>query len=193
MDWILEHLKLIILAGGAIAYWMNQRRKAKEEQDVARTLTSTPTIQPQVNDETERVRRIQEEIRRKIQERAAGGAQKRQPSPVIQAQQQMTPPLAPRTPSKPDAYTQFTVEQSAADDQAVLDRQQLLATKLRELEENRRQNMGKAERFAEKTSDGMSASDTAVRGSPLADLRNSISVRRAIILREVLGPPVGLR
>jgi hypothetical protein len=191
MDWVLEHLRLIIIVGGAIAYWMNQRRKAKEEQETARTLTSTPLAQTQVNDEAARVRRIQEEIRRKIQERAAGGMQKRQPLPEAQAQP-TPPPLVPKAQSEPDAYAQSPEGQLAASDREVLEQQQL-AAKFKELEEKRREHMGKAEVFAEKTAEGMAASDVAVGGSPLADLRNPTSVRRAIILREVLGPPVGLR
>lgn len=193
MDWFFEHFKLFVLVGGAVAYWLNQRRKAKEEQEAARTHTSAPPAQTQMSDEAARVRRIQEEIRRKIQERTAGmgGVQKRQ-SPVAPIQQ-TPPPLAPKEDAKPDAYAQPTEEQSIASDQAVLERQQQLAAKLKELEEKRRQNMGKAQVFAEKTAEGMAASDVAVGGSPLADLRNPTSVRRAIILREVLSPPVGLR
>ena len=34
MDWIFDNFRIIILVGGAIAYWLNQRRKAKEEQEM---------------------------------------------------------------------------------------------------------------------------------------------------------------
>jgi hypothetical protein len=75
----------------------------------------------------------------------------------------------------------------------MLERQQQLAAKLRELKEQRREHDCPSEVFAEKTALAMSASGTAVRGSLLADLRDPTSVRRAIVLREVLGTPVGLR
>jgi len=35
MDWVFEHFQLIVVVGGVIAYWLNQRRKAKEEEEGA--------------------------------------------------------------------------------------------------------------------------------------------------------------
>ena len=193
MDWALEHLRLIILIGGAIAYWMNQRRKAKEEAELAKSLSAPqPQAQVQVNDDAERTRRIQEEIRRKILERAGGSVQPRTtPVPA-------TPPPLRVEREKPqpvmDVYKESSREEAAvAADMAMLERQQMLAAKLRELQAQRREHDRPSEVFAEKTALAMSASGTAVRGSVLADLRNPTSVRRAIILREVLGTPVGLR
>jgi hypothetical protein len=185
MDWALEHLRLIILIGGAIAYWMNQRRKAKEEAELAKSLP-TPQSQPkaQMNDDTERTRRIQEEIRKKILERA-GGSVKSAP----------TPPAMP-SPALParETYKEPSREESeVVADMAMLERQQQLAAKLRELQAQQREHDRPAEVFAEKTALAMAASGTAVRGSILADLRNPASIRRAIVLREVLGTPVGMR
>jgi hypothetical protein len=201
MNWVFEHFQLVILVGGAIAYWLNQRRKAKEEAEAMRELEAqqaqSPRTQVPVNDEAERVRRIQEEIRRKILERAGGALPKPQPPPMVarRTQETVVPKPAPvQAPAKPDAYTQASsADQTVSLDQAILERQQQLSAQLRELDEKRRHVVGKAEAFAEKTAAVMAASGTAVRGSLLADLRNPISVRRAIVLREVLGTPVGLR
>ncbi|MFT3868528.1 MAG: hypothetical protein QM715_08520 [Nibricoccus sp.] len=203
MNWIFEHMQLVVLVGGAIAYWLNQRRKAKEEAEAMRELEAQQArpvqMQRPVDDEAERVRRIQEEIRRKILERAGGAVPKPQPPPMPEPRyrEEVLPGPAPvqtRMPAEPDAYAQAAAEeQAAALDQAVLERQQRLSAQLRELDEKRRHTVGKAEAFAEKTAAAMASSDTAARGSLLADLRNPASVRRAIVLREVLGPPVALR
>lgn len=187
----MRHLQLIIVVGGAIAYWLNQRRKAKEEAEIEQSL-SEPQPKMQMDDDAERTRRIQEEIRRKILERVGGSVR-----PVL------TPPPMPEAPtplhreqSQPvvNTYKESTRDEEAvAADMAMLERQQMLAEKLRELQAQRREHDRPAEVFAEKTALAMSASSTAVRGSVLADLRNPVSVRRAIVLREVLGTPVGLR
>jgi len=188
MDWILDNIRLIVIVGGAIAYWLNQRRKAREEEQAAR---SRPAPSPvQATDDAERTRRIQEEIRRKIQERAGGGA-KREPSESVVPAMEI-PPLIVRSVPKENAYKPVEVSREASD-QAVLEHQLELATKLRELDQKRREAMGRSEAFAEKTAVAMAASDTADRGSILEDLRSTASVRRAIVLREVLGTPVGLR
>jgi hypothetical protein len=204
MNWILEHIQLVILVGGAVAYWLNQRRKAKEEAEAEaeqRGMVTPPPTQAHapVDAEAERVRRIQEEIRRKILERAGGGVPKPQPPPMLarEIQREVVPEPSPalaRTPSGPDAYVQASsTDQTMTLDQAVLERQQQLAEQLRELDAQRRHVVSKAEAFAEKTAAVMAASDTAIRGSLLADLRNPALARRAIVLREVLGTPVGLR
>jgi hypothetical protein len=191
MDWIFDNIRLIVIVGGAIAYWLNQRRKAKEEEEAARTMAPAQP-KTQVGEDAERTRRIQEEIRRKILERAGGTkSPTATPPPIPEAS-----PLSTRERPKGAAYVEPSVEQqeqTVAADQAMLERQQQLAAKLRELQQQRREHDRPAEVFAEKTALAMSASGTSVLGSPLADLRNPTAVRRAIILREVLGTPVGLR
>ena len=192
MDWVLDHFRLIVIVGGAIAYWLNQRRKAKEDEETARTMLAKPP-QPAAADEGERTRRVQEEIRRKILERT-GGATK--PTATLPPPIPVASPLSRPEPPKVDAYVEPSAEeqeQTIAADQAMLLRQQQLAAKLQELQQQRREHDRPAEVFAEKTALAMSAVGTSVLGSPLADLRNPVLVRRAIILREVLGTPVGLR
>lgn len=204
MNWVLEHLQLIILVAGAIAYWLNQRRKAQQEEaeeqrrqaEPPRSEMHTPAA---ADDEAERVRRIQEEIRRKILERLGGGEPRPQPPelPVEEIEERPAPepvPAMARTVSKPDAYAQASsADQTISLDQDILERQRQLSDQLRALEIQRSQVVGKAEAFAEKTAAAMAASGTAVRGSLLADLRNPETARRAIVLREILGTPAGLR
>jgi superfamily II RNA helicase len=133
---------------------------------------------------SERTRRIQEEIRRKIAERR-GTVAPPEPEPVGP---DMEPPMIS---TDERAEREFT-----ATNAAVLERQQQLADQMRALEaarvlEQRRAVQVTAALKTESESErGMLVGS---RGGLLADLRDPSSLRRAFVLREVLGPPVGLR
>jgi hypothetical protein len=195
MDWILEHIRVLIVVGGAIAYWLNQRKKAREAAEAERSLPAQPVQAPasQLNEEAERVRRIQEEIRRKILQRTSGGAAPARPQPPPELPE---PVMAkPRAQEREDAYSLSRDDSTelASREKALLEQQQDPLARMRDLEANRRQSSSrKAEAFAEKTTAAL-GSAAAEKGSLLADLRNTSSVRRAVILREILGTPVGLR
>jgi hypothetical protein len=81
-------------------------------------------------------------------------------------------------------------------DRAVLERQQQLSDQMRQLEEarvlaQRRASQAVAtEKAAAESETGLL---TASRGGLLEDLRDARTLRQAFVLREVLGPPVGLR
>ncbi|MCU0792398.1 MAG: hypothetical protein MUE42_06015 [Opitutaceae bacterium] len=88
------------------------------------------------------------------------------------------------------------------DDGAALERQRRMEEQLAELEKQRREARRAAQAFAESgatraaTSDTQSgAARTAAVGerSLVQDLRDPRAVRRAMVLREVLGQPVALR
>ncbi|MFT3784020.1 MAG: hypothetical protein QM790_18565 [Nibricoccus sp.] len=200
MDWLGEHLRLIALVGSAIAYWYFQRKKAKEAEEASETgMSEQPraeqsTPPTRIDDDSERVRRIQEEIRRKILERAGGQTPRREPVPATPA---VNPPPMPSPakaePDETNAYRQEVQEERTTSiDDALLERQRELAEKFRELEDKRRQVAGMAESFREKKSLPPTVSDGRNR-SLIEGLRDPAEVRKAIVLREVLGTPVGLR
>jgi hypothetical protein len=101
MNWVLEHLQIIIVVAGAIAYWINQRGREKagqeadydedgipENRPAPRMETQTRELSPANRsgtdiDQEERARRIREEIQRKIAERRgrAPGAAPAPPAP----------------------------------------------------------------------------------------------------------------
>src|SRR5882724_6976194 len=85
MRWDLEHLQLVIGVGGAIAYWLTQRKAVAAAREQQRQREATP---PAPMEDAERTRRIQEEIRRKIAGRRAGTP------PPVQAPATTTRPLA---------------------------------------------------------------------------------------------------
>jgi len=136
---------------------------------------------------SERTRRIQEEIRRKIAERR--GASTAPPPPL----EPMPEPVSERPVTWDEPPLEPTFSPSHA---AVLERQQQLADQMRALEiarlaeQRRTAQVSAAVKTAAESEGGMLAGS---RGDLLADLREPRSLRRAFVLREVLGAPVGLR
>jgi hypothetical protein len=195
MDWI------IIAAIIGVGYWLNARRKESERTAANRSGGGTPGALPgggramregqQAMEQAEATRRIQEEIRRKIAERAgnAGGARTVQSLP--------TPPPMPARRRESELAREVRREETERDAAAVLERQRALMDQLAALK-------------ARKAAEGVetkavwnvdTTAATPVRTSArvgeevslLAELRNARSLRKAIVLREVLGTPVGLR
>ncbi|MCW5548542.1 MAG: hypothetical protein KIT44_06215 [Opitutaceae bacterium] len=182
MRWILDNLQVVIAVAAALAYWLNQRKQesageppepAEEGRpdDPFREFGADPA-------EAERTRRIQEEIRRKIAERA-GGAPVAAPARVPEP-----PPLI--QPEPPPARSAALAAASAQE--AILQRQRDLEDQLRNAQAIRRATQRK-----EVIAEASARKPTAARTALLGDLKGAENLRRAIVLREVLGPPVGLR
>lgn len=178
MRWILDNLQVVIAVAAALAYWLNQRKQAAAEEEQPGAGQADDPFREQAADpvEAERTRRIQDEIRRKIAERA-GGAPVNLP-PV------MPPPLF--QPEPPPARTAALAAASAQE--AALQRQRDLDEQLRAVQASRRATQ-RREVIAQASSRAPSAARTAL----LGDLKGADNLRRAMVLREVLGPPVGLR
>ncbi|HEY0968736.1 MAG TPA: hypothetical protein VGD88_15195 [Opitutaceae bacterium] len=199
MDLILDNLQLILVIAGSIAYWLNQRKREQRgeaaDYDEDGIPENRPTVAPNADamEEEQRTRRIQEEIRRKIQERRAGGAPAApvEPPPLREEAPAYEAPVeepswreqAPRAPQPPPL------------DDGVLARQRALQEQLQALAERR----AALEAARSRASAPVLAAATATHARPsksaalLRDLRDPESTRRAIVLREVLGPPVALR
>ena len=229
MDWVLDNLQIILAVAGAIAYWLNARKKEQAGEPADYDGDGEPDTQPQSGrslheqDETllqdENTRRIQEEIRRKIAERQGGGpvgagrptAQPAaMPSPVArEVAPASTPPPVP-VPAGPTVVRRREIEGSpyameetrrAAEEReaaAVLASQRELAEQLAVLKQRRAETgrTARALREGQESALATAAAGQARTGdevSLLSDLRNARSLRKAIVLREVLGTPVGLR
>jgi hypothetical protein len=197
MNWIFEHIQIVIAVAAAIAYMLNRGKQAPEggaSED---------------GEDSERARRIREEIRRKIAERREGA-----PAPLRQETPAAAPPVirAPGVPPldsfggparpalptlrKPEPVRTHAPQpapaMSHAAMSAVLERQAQLAEQLRELEQAREKQKLRAAEIAADAAPAAPAAPVS-RGGLLADLRQAQNLRRAILLREVLGPPVALR
>ncbi len=135
-----------------------------------------------------RTRRIQEEIRRKIAERRGLGIPPGLP-PMEEAEPTYEPPVV-REEISPAEVAQVATQS------AILERQQRLAEQMRALETARVTERRKAGATAAAEKTEMNSERGQIldsRRELLAGLTDQASLRRAFVLREVLGPPVGLR
>ncbi len=221
MDWIWDNFQLILVVAGAIAVWLNNRRreqagKPADYDEDGRPDNRTPRPGPLSRDDThpdeaERVRRIQEEIRRKIAERRGQSAPPPMPAPVLP----MNPlrpvfreqPPAPAPVQRPAPPPMPVVREVATvyDDEAALERQRRLAEQLAELEARRREVRQTAVTLAEAGPVSAVSASARERTQTIfphvqagvhglaAELRNPKALRRAMVLREVLDPPIALR
>ena len=158
---------------------------------VARRLNSQEPPRPGELDPdlAERTRRIQEEIRRKIAERR--GLLPPAPAPLPEPMGE--PPIVM---VEDDPAESAPVTAPAATHAAILERQQQLADQMRALERARETAQRRAGEFAAAVQAEAATEMGQLAGSNrelLADLREPAGLRRAIVLREILGPPVGLR
>jgi hypothetical protein len=217
MNWINEHLQVILTVAGVIAYWLTQRRSAEAEKAEAEKEAAERRAQPTSLAEAEaadesRAERVREEIRRKIAARRSGGepVAPERPAPVetedrpFQLPPLMRPLSAPVDtfggPARPPVRRVEAVRpveppvlRSSESMAASLARQEELAEKLRELTEQRAIAERRAKTAAVSAAVETRRQEDARPIDAQGDLKDPRSLRRAIILREVLGPPVALR
>lgn len=186
MDWVLKHLQLIIAAAGAVAWWLNQRRQTQAADE--------PKPHPEVAFDdpelAERTRRIREEIQRKIEQRARAYTQQQ---PTAAEREPVTPPpiirevVRRQVEPQPSLAAHLEAQRTAE----ILEQQATLAEKLRQAAEMKAAAMRRMQ-YENQVSSGDQAAVVA-RGALGDDLRNPDALRRAFILREIIGPPVALR
>lgn len=206
MRWIFENLGFFVFVFIAISM-IRAIRKAMQ-------LTKENGPAPDETEDQKNLRRIQEGIRRKIAERRAGTAAD-QPPPLLARGAERepgptrvppaVPPLdafggpAPRTladMARPAPSRELAPTGPALTEAAAVARQEELAEQMRLLEEARGLARRRAAEIAaarKAESDSEAGVLATARGTLLADLREPQSLRRALVLREVLGPPVALR
>lgn len=188
MDWIRDHLQIVIAVAGAIAWWLNQRRQGQADGEEAAAPPETTFEDPAL---AERTRKIREEIQRKIAERARGFPTE---TPTLPHDDPGEPPLVREVAEpQPSLSRRSSTAQLEAQRQAeILEEQAALADRLREAEQMKIAALKRA-RYEAATADNSDAARSLSRSTVLDDLRDPAALRRAFILREVLGPPVALR
>lgn len=209
MDWILEHIQLVIFIAGAIAYWLNQTRKGwaeSGEEDVRETRQPHSPIPPRGEvDNAEQVRRVQEEIRRKIAERRAAAEGRVAPPPMPAPVAEAEDPWAPEPPVfAPAAPPPMPVRPpplySEEQDAEAVARQRRLSEQLAEAERARVEAKRRLEEMWDRpfnknvhapAGTALAAAGPAL--TPRQVLRDRAALRRAWIMREVLEKPVALR
>ena len=203
MRWLLENPQILFLLAGAIAYWLNERRKAKElKREMEEELHREPTEEEMA----ERTRQIQEEIRRKIEERQGDSpvARPARAEPARTAERssqgaESPPPL----PTSRTVLVSSSEAPGAAELERVMEEQRRYAEQLERLEAAQRARAAGIEAGAAPLSMAaysMAAGRSEVSrrtdrraDSVLVGMRDREALRRAIVLREVLGAPKALR
>lgn len=182
MDWLLDHPQVLFAIAIVIAAILQKLKQSGR----GKTAGEASAMDPQ---EAERTRRIQEEIRRRIMERRG-----LMPAPPPAPASVEEAPEFPEPPPMFDEVRPVMVEPpwqamntaAAPGYSRELERQQQILQRLRELETAR-------PALAGTTSATVEAPVSAPANRLPADLRTPAGLRRAVVLREILGPPVGMR
>ena len=189
MDWIAQHLQLIIAIAGGVAWWLNKNREKGGEAE------PPPRAEKTFDDPelAERTRRIREEIQRKIEQRAKGYASEQ---PTLPREPSPPPPLMRQMP-QPRLETARATRAAASHQEAqrtaeILEQQAALMEQVRLANEMKAATLRRTQ-FETEVASKEEAAMSAVRSALGEDLRNPAALRRAFILREVLGPPLALR
>ena len=189
IDWLLKHPMVIFVIIAGVSSLLKKLKPELDEEKPA-TPADSRTLQKDF-DEIERTRRIQEEIRRKIAERR--GLVSAAPAPVAAPE---APKAAFREASVVPSSHYHAEPPPLAQEEAInpiLERQRALAEQLAALQA-RHATVSRASQEAwapALATPAVSVNFDETRW--LGELRNARVLRKAIILREVLGPPVGLR
>ncbi len=191
MDWVFDHLQAIIAVAGVIAYWLTQR-KGGQTEDAAEPRAEKTFADPEL---AERTRRIREEIQRKIEQRARGYPTE-QPTLPRDAAADLPPILrevvVARQPEPPARTRAAASHQEAQRMAEILEQQAALAEQLKQAEEMKAAALRRTQ-FETEIASKEEMAVAAVRTALGNDLRDPVALRRAFVLREVLGPPVALR
>jgi hypothetical protein len=210
IEWILEHLGIVVV----VVLFIVQMVRGVLEQLKNR---QPPPMRREAGDEERRVREVQEQIRRQIAARKAAEApaeappmlprEEARPIPRAETTQMPEPfgggPLgrmleelqrkAQQHVPPPPVPTPVVVERRNLGE---LERQQRLADELKAVEATRHALQRRAAHVAADqlaVIESEPALRTAARQRLLDDLGDPQSLRRAFVLKEVLGAPVGLR
>ena len=186
MEWILDHLQLVFVLGGAVAWWLNQRNRLKNGEEAPPDAPEATFDDPEL---AERTRKIREEIQRKIEQRARGYAHEQ---PTVPQAEPAAPPPVIREVTVAKSPTRTASRAEVQQQAEILEQQAAMMEKLREAEIMSEAALKRTE-FEKATADHSGEARTASRATVLVDLRSPDALRRAFILREVLGPPVSLR
>lgn len=188
MDWLLDHPQVLVVVAIAIAALFQKLKQARSQEAAGRSPATDP-------EDAERTRRIQEEIRRRIRERR-GLAPAAPPAPVTAENEPEFPapppmieevrPIVVKPPPLPVADAAATSGHAAE-----YERQQQMLQQLRALKATRQASAAAAPAAAPPAPVG--AAVAAPVSQLPTDLRNPAGLRRAIVLREILGPPLGMR
>ena len=168
MDWIFDNFQIVALVGIAFASWLKHRLDTKmAEREEQRTNEDEEDYDPA--DDWE--------------------ARQNQPSPSV------PPPLVWPTP--PPLTREAPARQVARESEAdlILKRQHDMQERIRQIKESKANISGgaAATKAQVAATRGKTQPNQTAKSGLRQSLRNPREIRKAVIMREILGPPVGLR
>jgi hypothetical protein len=189
LQWMLDNAFAVVIVGGVLLQLLQAitKKKGGVEDPPAEQPKEYEFEDPEL---AERTRKIREEIQRKIDQRTRGYTETPATETAIE-------PAAPPPVIREATVTQTPVQSTSVrwDTQRqaeILEEQAAWADRLAEAK-SRSVSVQKRMHFENATADHSATERVASRTGVLGDLRNPEALRRAFILREVLGPPVALR
>jgi len=204
VDWILDHLQFVIAVAAAFAYWLSARKQQKAANEgegrEARPQAELHDEESAARARAERARQIREEIQRKIAERqggpvshpanrrAAAPAPRPRPQPVAQPQRApVRPSHAQQAAARPDLYA------ALAEQQRRLEAEQRRLAEARAQAEAIRAGAHASGRQRSHASSGQAPRRVGAIEYIRGELRDPAGLKRTVVMREVLGPPVSLQ
>lgn len=192
MDWVFDNIPLLLFIAAGIAQ-MLLKKKAPEDAPEAPPAEAS-FEDPQL---AERTRKIREDIQRKIEDRRRADSRP-QPAPAPQAEASPEQPPEWIRELPPVVQEVFQTPRQTAAHHAELQRQAELLERQATLAEQLRQAQAMKAAVQKRTTfeTAISEKDGAKGRSQRAligELRDPAALRRAFVLREVLGPPIALR
>ncbi len=219
LDWILENLGLVIVLTITALSFLRGMFRAGQSDETGPVAPRSRMEGEEDPEAAERTRRIQEEIRRKIAERHGRTvvAEERREPETARAE---PPPLLPPTRVPPvdpfggsmrkilrkieeaaEQRRESVPESFEPAESAVLRRQRELEEQLRAAEAQRAEARRRAQEITAREIGAPGVQKAAWASASVRtggagvreELKDPRALRRAFVLREVLGPPVGLR
>lgn len=168
MDWLFDHFQLVVLVGLALASWLKHRMDAKtaEREERGEMPDAEDVFGP-------------------------GEGWGPTPAPPLPS---VPPPLVRQVPPPlvRDSTPQYSRESEA---EVILKRQLDMQERIRQIKASKATTSGGASATRARVAASQSHAKAAQPGKSglRGVLRNPKEIRRAIVMREILGPPVGLR
>jgi hypothetical protein len=198
MDWIFDNIWVIVAIAAVIARMFGKKEQGDEAE-------GQPKKEYEFEDPelAERTRKIREEIQRKIAERRGEPVPppipQSQPATIERSPEATTPPatlpeifrevMQPRPAPVPPPLLRRAMTVNLAEE---AERQAALMEKLKEAELMKAAAQRRLA-FEASIADKETTELKQARAGVVEDLRSPAALRRAFVLREVLGPPVALR
>ena len=200
MDWIFEHIWVLVAIATVIARIVMKRKEGDASTNPPARPKAIESEDPQL---AERTRKIREEIQRKIAERRGQHLQPPvplseppRPAAIERSPEATMPPVTLpeilREVLQPKPVPQPARRMMTMNLAEETERQRALAEKLKEAELTKVTTQKRVV-FETSIADKEPAALKQARAGLLDDMSSPQALRRAFVLREVLGPPVALR